>query len=402
MQAGQQANPEKGQGSSAAAFRRVFGRGPEARVRAPGRINLIGEHVDYLEGLVMPTAIDRGIEASAARIGEPEARVWTEMAGAGGAPAVFRLDELAPRSGEDSWLNYLVGVLALLQDAGVSSPGFEIALTSDLPLGAGLSSSAALETATALVVEALTGVEQDPVDRALLCQKAEHDFAGVPCGIMDQLAVGASREGHALMIDCRDLSLTPVPLPSGIALVVADSGVKHALADGHYRDRREDCETAAKLLGVRTLRDADLGLVEASEEWLGDRLFRRARHAVTEIERVRTFAAAMEKGDLAKVGEVMLAGHESLRDDFEVSCPELDTLVEAACEFGSERGLVGARMTGGGFGGSAVHLVRADAAGELVDWLQRAYESRHDRPLQAFVTRAVDGAGILSPPAFST
>ncbi len=376
-------------------FRTVFGRAPDALVRAPGRINLIGEHVDYLDGLVMPAAIDRSIEAAAARIDAPEVRVWTTQAGEGESPHVFSLDDLNARTGSESWLNYLIGVLAVLRDAGVEPPGFEVALTADLPTGAGLSSSAALETATALVVEALTGIEQDRIDRALLCQKAEHEFAGVPCGIMDQLAVGASQAGHALMIDCRDLSLKPVPIPPGIALVVADSRVKHALGDSEYRNRREDCEKAAEILGIRALRDATLEQVTAAREQLGDRLFRRARHAVTEIERVRNFARALESGDLAAIGRIMRAGHDSIRDDFEVSCAELDALVEAAYEFGPEQGLIGSRMTGGGFGGSTVSLVREDATEAFVEHLGSAYRKRFGRPASIFITHAADGARIL-------
>lgn len=377
-------------------FRSVFGRAPEALVRAPGRINLIGEHVDYLDGLVMPAAIDRGIEAAAAKIEAPEVRVWTTLVGESERPHLISLNELTIRSGKDSWLNYLIGVLAMLREAGVESPGFEIALTADLPTGAGLSSSAALETVTALVVEALTGIEQDPVDRALLCQKAEHEFAGVPCGIMDQLAVGASRAGHALMIDCRDHSLKPVPIPRGIALVVADSRVKHALGDSEYRNRREDCETAAGILGVSALRDATLDQVGAKADALGDRLFRRARHAVTEIERVREFAIALENANFPAIGRIMRTGHDSIRDDFEVSCEELDFLVDAAYDFGSERGLIGARMTGGGFGGSTVNLVREDATEVFADHLSSTYLQKFGHPPSLFATHAADGARIVS------
>lgn len=377
-------------------FRSVFGRSPEALVRAPGRINLIGEHVDYLDGLVMPAAIDRGIEAAAAKIDAPEVRVWTTLVGESETPHLISLNELTIRSGKDSWLNYLIGVLAMLREAGVESPGFEIALTADLPTGAGLSSSAALETVTALVVEALTGIEQDPVDRALLCQKAEHEFAGVPCGIMDQLAVGASRAGHALMIDCRDHSLKPVPIPPGIALVVADSCVKHALGDSEYRNRREDCETAAEILSVSALRDATLDQVNANANALGDRLFRRARHAVTEIERVREFAIALENEDLPAIGRIMRAGHDSIRDDFEVSCEELDALVDAAYDFGSERGLIGARMTGGGFGGSTINLVREDATEAFAKHLSSTYLEKFGHPTSLFTTHAADGARIVS------
>ena len=376
-------------------FRSIFGRAPDVLVRAPGRINLIGEHVDYLGGLVMPAAIDRAIIAAAGPIAEPVVRVWTELSGQKGAPILISLDDLTPRQGSDSWQNYLIGVLAVMRDAGVKLPGFEVALTADLPTGAGLSSSAALETATALIVEALTEVSQEPIKRALLCQKAEHDYAGVPCGIMDQLAVGACVAGHALMIDCRDLSLTPVPIPEGIAIVVADSRVKHALGDGEYRKRREDCEAAATMLGVPALRDATLAQVNAAAESLGDRLFRRARHAVTEIARVTEFAASLSGEDFSSAGRLMRASHDSLRDDFEVSCPELDALVEAAYDFGPERGLIGSRMTGGGFGGSTVSLVREDAKDAFMEHLKIEFSKKFTHPASLFTTRAADGARIL-------
>lgn len=378
-----------------ARFQALYARRPETLVRAPGRVNLIGEHVDYLGGLVMPVAIEPGIVAAAARIEAPVIRVWTERSAGDEKPLTIPLDDLTPRSGSDAWLNYLVGVLALLREAGVETPGFETVITADLPIGAGLSSSAALETVTALIVEALTGVSQDPVDRALLCQKAEHQFAGVPCGIMDQLAVGASRADHALMIDCRDLSLSPVRLPEGIALVVADSGVKHALGDGEYRKRREDCEAAATILGVPRLRDATLARIDAVADALGDRLHRRARHAVTEIARVREFARALETGDHPAIGRLMRAGHDSLRDDFEVSCAELDALVDAAYDYGPDRGLVGSRMTGGGFGGSTISLVREEAAPDFSRHLREQFTSLFGAAPRVFTTRATAGAEAL-------
>lgn len=385
--------------SSASAFVRVFGHPPEVLAQAPGRINLIGEHVDYVGGFVMPAAIDRGISAAAARIEAPEIRVWTALASDDVPPLVIPLDSLERRKDpEDSWLNYLIGVVALLQEAGSEVPGFQVALTADLPTGAGLSSSAALETVTALVVEALTGADQDPVDRALLCQEAEHRFAGVPCGIMDQLAVGASRAGHALMIDCRDLTLTPVPLPPDVAIVVADTRVKHALGDGEYRVRRQDCERAAEVLGVASLRDASREMIEASRESLGSPGYQRARHVVSEIERVPAFATALSQGDFPSVGRLMREGHASLRDDFEVSCPELDALVDAAYDFGAERGLIGARMTGGGFGGSTVNLVRADQAETFSHHLEVSFSRDFAHDPAIFTTSAAAGAGILSTP----
>jgi len=377
--------------SAKQAFETIFGQPPAAVIQSPGRINLIGEHVDYLDGLVMPVAIDRHVHMAVSPGKNQTCRVWSELSG--GEPVEISMDKLEPRS--DSWLNYIIGVLALLRDRGTRIPTFDAAITADLPTGAGLSSSAALETATALSVETLTGEEMNPIKRAKLCQQAEHDFAGVPCGIMDQLAAGAGRAGHALQIDCRDLQIQLVPIPDDMAILVTDTQVKHSLGDGEYRKRSEDCEKALDILGVDSLRDADLSLVESGRDRLGDQLFRRARHAVTEMERVRQFTRALESSDAATIGQLMLASHESLRNDFDVSCDELDVLVEAAYDFGPERGLFGSRMTGGGFGGSTISLVRKDAAGELKQHLQSAFLKHFKHEVNPFITQAVDGATII-------
>lgn len=372
-------------------FAEVFGAAPTVVARAPGRINLIGEHVDYLDGLVLPMAIDRHITVAAAPSGKQEMRIWSEVGG--GEPHVVDLSSLEARDGEGAWLNYIIGVVALMIRGGVEVDGFDMAIGSRLPLGAGLSSSAALETATAIAVEAMSGVEFDPADRARLCQRAEHEFAGVPCGIMDQMAVGLGEEGCALLLDCRDQSIEQVALPDGLALVVADTQVKHALADGEYRSRREDCEAALGLLEIDSFRDVRLEQIEAGRDVLDDRLFRRARHVLSEMERVEAFRTALEIEDLVSLGGQMLGSHESLRDDFEVSCAELDCLVEAAYAFGS--GHIGSRMTGGGFGGSAISLVRAAAAEALIAHLQREFAANFGRDIDPFVTRASNGAQLL-------
>ena len=341
-----------------------IGREPELASAAPGRINLIGEHVDYQGGLVLPAAINRGVFAAAVRLEEPVLRLHTSFRG--GAEVEIPLDAIAPREGAESWANYPLGVVACYRHAGHDAGGLAIAFDATLPAGAGLSSSAAFEAATAVIVEQALGIELPPRDRALLCQRAEHDYAGVPCGIMDQLAVNAGQAGHALLIDCQSLTVTPTPLPADVAMVVVDSGVKHALADGEYAKRRADCEHAAAILGVRCLRETSLADVEAARATLGDRVFRRARHVVTEIERTRRFAAAMAAGDLQAAAALMAASHTSLRDDYEVSCPELDTLVEIA----NALGVAGARMMGGGFGGSTIQLVPAGEAVELANAIE--------------------------------
>jgi galactokinase len=377
-------------------FQQHFGHSPTVVAVSPGRINLIGEHIDYLGGCVMPVAIDRHLTVEAAKTTDGTFEFLPIRAGFG-SPVVLKREDLVRRSlPEESWQNYLIGVIAGYRAAGVDVPGFRAVIHSDLPTGAGLSSSAALETAVALVIEALTGVEQDVVDRALLCQRAEHDYAGVPCGIMDQLAVGAGKAGHVLHLDCRDLSMQHFPLPSDLAILTADTRVKHALGDGEYRKRREDCDAACAILGTDSLRDFPLEEIERFRETLGDQLFRRVRHAISEMARVTEFSEALVQNDSATLGRTMRESHESLRDDYEVSCPELDHLVEAAYAFGPERGLAGSRMTGGGFGGSTVSLVRADAADALKAHLEGSYRAEFGRELNCFITSAVDGANSIT------
>ena len=382
--------------SEQAEFERQYGDEPTLAAVSPGRINLIGEHIDYLGGSVLPIAIERHMTFLARPVDGDVCRIWPVGLGLD-APAEIDLRNLVRRkNSSENWVNYIIGVLAGYRDAGVKLPAFDGAIFSSLPTGAGLSSSAALETATALVVESASGVGQDVVDRALLCQRAEHEFAGVPCGIMDQLAVGACREGHAMLLDCGDHSRKHFRVPEGLTILVSDTGVKHALGDGEYRRRREDCEEASRILQVDSLCDATLPDLEVAKDVLGPRLFARARHAVTESKRVLEFAAALEWNDMETLGRTMREGHESLKMDYEVSCEELDVLVDAAYDFGS--GLVGSRMTGGGFGGSTVSLVRSESAESLKSHLENTYQEKFGRSLNCFITSAASGARLVSPP----
>jgi len=373
-------------------FERVFGHPPQFAARAPGRVNLIGEHVDYQDGLVLPAAIDRHIYASAAPIAEREVRLWSSVSDR--PPVVVPLENDEPLKGEDAWANYAFGVIAQYRDRGFEDGGIEIAFRADLPLGAGVSSSAALESATALVVEAAAGIELDPGFRAVICQEAEHQFAGVPCGPMDQLAVNCGVAGHVLRIDCLTCDPEPVMLHEGISMVVVDSKVKHALAEGEYAARKADCQAACDVdeLGVFSLREATLASIEILRGLEGDdRIYRRARHVVTEIERVREFLAAIEAGEMSKLAPIMAASHASLRDDFEVSCEELDELVAIAVELGT----LGSRMMGGGFGGSTINLFPSETAeskaAEIVDFCAE----RHGRDVEAFVANPADAAQII-------
>jgi galactokinase len=375
-------------------YQRQFGSPPAVAGVSPGRVNLIGEHIDYLDGWVLPVAIDRHLVIEAAATGNGTWEIVPVQSGFGEAVS-FGNEGIFPRKAkEERWLNYLLGVIAGYRSAGVEVPGFRAVIHADLPAGAGLSASAALETATALVIEALTGLTLSVSDRALLCQRAEHEYAGVPCGIMDQLAVGAGKAGHALLVDCRDLTTRPVPLPEDLVLLVTNTGVKHALGDGEYRIRREQCEQALSLLGATSFRDLEIRQVEAGRELLGETHFRRARHAVREMVRVHSFVSALEEGDLAALGHLLHEGHESLRDDYGVSCAELDCLVEAGHSFGADQGHVGTRMTGGGFGGSTISLVRRDASGALREHLETTFVVRFGRKPDSFVTSVVDGAFV--------
>jgi len=370
---------------SAERFDAIFGGQPTTAVKAPGRINLIGEHVDYQGGLVMPAAIDRYVFGAARAIPEAEVRLWSSSCG---GRLVIPLDWATPLGGEDRWANYAFGVIAKYRAAGYPITGFEAAFVSDLPLGAGLSSSAALESATAVIAESLAGIELPPTERALLCQSAEHDWAGVPCGIMDQLAVNAGVGGHALIIDCQSLEYRPAALPPELSIVVVDSKVKHALADGEYARRKADCESAAAALECARLHEVSLPQLETAKGALGDRVYRRARHVVTEIGRVRCFVDALAAADIAAVGRLMAASHRSLHHDFEVSCVELDCLVEIA----SELGAFGSRMMGGGFGGSTVNLVSKAGAQDFADRIIARYREMHGAELESFIVHPVDGA----------
>lgn len=306
--------------------------------QAPGRVNLIGEHTDYNGGFVLPIAIDRRTTVSATAREDGELRCSSAQFADGG---------------DDSWTAYVRGVHRALVDAGYPVGGADVVVDSDVPVGAGLSSSAALEVASAGALAALAGKEITPDDAAAVAFRAENTFVGVPTGIMDQTVVAKAAADRALFLDCRSLQTELVPFDlagHGLALAVVDSGVRRQLTDGRYAERRRECEAAAAALGVEQLRDASLGQVVTAG--LDDVLRRRARHVVSENARVLQAVQALREGRLTDLGPLLMASHASLRDDFEVSIPELDTIVLTA-QF---KGAVGARMTGGGFGGAAIVL----------------------------------------------
>jgi galactokinase len=349
-----------------------FGGRPEQVWLAPGRANLIGEHTDYNQGWVLPFALDLGVTVAAGRRGDGVLAIRSRQAP--GTPADVRLAALAPGA-VTGWAAYPAGVAWALREAGHPlAGGASLAVDSDLPQGAGLSSSAALECAAALALDGLHGLGLPRPELATLAQRAENDFVGVPSGIMDQSASLLSRAGHALLLDCRTGVTADVPLDpaaAGLALMIVDTGARHALGDGRYAQRRRECERAAALLGVGSLRDVTS---PAETDRLGDPVLRRrARHVVTENARVGQAVALLTGGDLAGVGALLHASHVSLRDDFEVSWPEADVAVDAAMAAGA----LGARMMGGGFGGSALALVpagqRAVGAAISADFARRGW-----------------------------
>lgn len=374
-------------------FERAFGGPATALVRAPGRVNLIGEHTDYNDGFVLPAAIERDVLMAAASSGDSVLQVFTADFN---RRAAFDLEHLESNA-EEPWANYVAGVAWAFREAGHPISGGNLALQSTIPHGSGLSSSAALELASAMAFQALFGLDIERPVVAQLCQRAENEFVGMPCGIMDQFIAALGREGHALLLDCRSLGYEYVPV-SAASLVIAHSGVRRELVGSEYRDRRAQCESAvAKLAsvlpGVRALRDVSSADLVRHAHLLSPVELRRARHVVGEDERTAQAAQALKNGDLEAFGQLMVASHNSLRDDYEVSCPELDILVELALAI---PGVYGSRMTGGGFGGCTITLARPDAAAAVREGLAQRYREKTDIEPLVFVSGAAAGANKLT------
>jgi len=377
----------------AAEFKEHYGREPRWIVAAPGRVNVIGEHTDYNDGFVLPMAIERyAVMAADAAAAPGRISVYDihfkESAGIDISGAVTK--------GQPKWSNYIRGVLAGFQARGTKLPALEVAFMSTVPLGGGLSSSAALEVCTATLVEAATSRSIDPVEKALLAQKAEHDFAGVPCGIMDQFISALGREGHLLLLDCRTRKTELVPMSDpAVALLVINTNVKHELGSGEYAKRRAQCEEAAKILDVKSLRDATAEQLERDKGKMSEVVYRRARHVIGEIERTTMAAEGIRQSNWPTVGQLMYASHYALRDDYEVSCAELDAVVEIAESLGAKGGVYGCRMTGGGFGGCCVALVKAEAAEAIAQKIATAYKAKTGIEAAIFASRPASGATIL-------
>jgi galactokinase len=374
-------------------FSENFGPGGDiVGVRAPGRVNLIGEHTDYNDGFVFPMALDFQITLAGRVCSGRKVNVFSidyqqsvefDLNG----PIVFNREQL--------WSNYIMGVFSVLQGQGLDLPGCEIVFGGDIPQGSGLSSSAALEVATAVFLKAVSGFTIESPQLARLCQRAENEFVGMNCGIMDQFISMMAREGHALLLDCRSLKYTQVPLILRDAcFVVCHSGVKHALVDSEYNQRRSECESGVAVLRghypeIKALRDVDPNRLEAHRDELGDPVYRRCRHVVTENERVLMSHKLLVEDDLPGFGRLMNASHNSLRDDYQVSCPEIDLLVDLAREV---PGVLGSRITGGGFGGCTISLVMADAVDAFENHIAPAYKRATGIEPRFYPSKAADGA----------
>jgi galactokinase len=380
------------------AFRRRFRRDPEILVRAPGRVNLIGEHVDYNGGLVLPVAIDRSAWLAAAR---SEESVTTLEAVDVGATIRFTADRLAAKTDAGgaplpTWACYPAAVAWVLEEHGLAVAAVNAALASDVPIGAGLSSSAAIEVAFARMWHALGGGRASDLDLARFCQQAENAYVGVACGLMDPFTSLHGRRGHALLLDCRSFDWRIVPLPANTAIVISDTRVRRELAASEFNLRRRQCEQAVAILrrtlpGVHTLRDVSRAELERLRGELPSLLFRRAQHVVEEIARVEEVIPDVERGDAAALGRAMTAAHRSGRELYEVSCRELDVLVESAVRI---EGCYGARLTGAGFGGCTVSLVDIGCTDQFSAELSRAYLEGTGRTPEIWICAAENGASV--------
>lgn len=374
------------------AFEQRYAAAPECVAAAPGRVNLIGEHTDYNDGFVLPMAIDRYtvVAGSKRPDGETTARLFSVTM----EPAI-ELPIEADGAELEGWAKYVRGVIDVYREAGVAVPAFDAVIDSTVPLGGGLSSSAALEVSLALVIEKLADAPQEGAARALLCQKAEHQ-AGTPCGIMDQFSSALCVADHAMLLDCRSQQPKMAELTDpDVTVLITNSNVKHELTGGEYAERREQCEAAAEALGVKALRDVTMEQVLAAEEDLGGLPFKRARHVVGENTRTERAAEALSASDWETFGRLMYESHAAMRDDFEITTPEIDKLVEIAQSIGPAGGVIGSRMTGGGFGGCTVTLVRSEHAKTVAATLSERYQAATGIQATCFITRPAQGGRLL-------
>ncbi|NDJ61919.1 MAG: galactokinase [Chloroflexi bacterium] len=377
-------------------FTERFGAPPTALVRAPGRVNLIGEHTDYNDGFVLPMALDRALWI-ALRPRDDDQVVLHALDFDDSVQIALPVTQPEAADGglRKGWSEYVRGVAWALHEAGLTLRGWEGVIASDVPMGAGLSSSAAIELATARAFATVSGLDWHAAQFAQIAQRAENAWVGVKSGIMDQLISAAGVAGHAVLIDCRWLTLDPVPLPPETQIVILDTATRRELVGSAYNERRAQCEAAARSFGVPALRDVTLNQFEAAADALDPVIQRRARHVITENARTLQAAAAMRTGDPVELGRLMDASHISMRDDFEISRPEMDRMVEIAQAHPAS---FGARMTGGGFGGCAVALVRAEAADPFSAEVAAAYTAATGLEPKIYISAAADGAELISVP----
>lgn len=376
------------------AYYQHYGAEPKWVAAAPGRVNLIGEHTDYNDGFVMPMAIERYVVVAAGPA-EGEGNSLRVSSDATEGECVIPVGE--PLADDlPQWGLYVRGVLEEMLAAGYACGSLQAAIHANVPLGGGLSSSAALEVATATMVEAATGKSMGGPEKAKLCQRAENIHVGMPCGIMDQFSSAVCQANHLMQLDCRSLETRQVPFTNpDITVLIINSNVQRELASSAYPIRRGQCETAAKQLGVPALRDATLAMLDKKADQIEEVVYRRARHVISENARVQDMATALESKNWAQAGELMYASHDSLRDDYEVSCDELNLLVDTAHQIGIGGGVIGSRLTGAGFGGCTVTLVESDAVDDVASRIGQTYQTTLNIEPTLFTTRPGQGAHIV-------
>ncbi len=366
-------------------FELKFDRPPEHAAKAPGRINLIGDHIDYNDGIVLPMAIDRQIVSVAASNAKNEFQVYLPD-----QDEFFSTSRLQPKQTDPDWAKYILGVLDQIERAGHEVPPFQSVIVTNLPIGAGLSSSAALEISTATLVEQISGFSLPAMEKARLCQRAEHEAAGVPCGLMDQISVTLCQEDAVLELDCQTDTIRHLPFsPDGLGLLITNSMVRHSLADGTYATRRKECEQCASLIGINSWRDINPEQFQSVAGNLPTNLAKRGRHIVTEIWRTGQASCAIKSERWERLGKLMAESHASLRDQFEVSCPELDLLVDFTCEL---PGVLGSRMTGAGFGGCTISLIELSERPFLERAITRKFHAATGMNPEIFLSAPSRGA----------
>jgi galactokinase len=374
-------------------FQKHFGAAPTHFFRAPGRVNLIGEHTDYNDGFVLPCAINYHTVITAAPRDDQLRKISVVAADFDKQVSTFNLTETITPDETAPWSNYVRGVAWALLKRGYNLHGVNMVIAGDVPQAAGLSSSASLEVAVGLTLTRLSGLEVDLKTLALIGQQAENDFVGMRCGIMDQFIAALGQKDHALLIDCRSLDYRPVPIPAGVAVIIANSNVKRGLVDSEYNTRRKECEEAAAHFGVPALRDVSPDVLALHMDELSETVAKRARHIITENARTEAAAAALAQGDLKRMGQLMAESHLSMRDDFEITVPPIDALVEIIGKVIGDSG--GVRMTGGGFGGCVVALAPHELAPAVEAAIAEKYPATSGLEATVYVCQASAGAGEI-------